>query len=273
MILLSRQRTAAAIPAKYRGSRRVDHAILLLKARRAGQKPDEDYWKASKKQLKKESRGKCAYCESSAETVAHCDVEHFRPKSVYWWLAYCWDNYLLACQICNQSYKGDGFPVPGARLGQPLDPEGKTDAQLQAAAPALVPDPMDAPALAAFRAAYQGENAGLVDPYDADPELLFRWVADATLKEVRIDARAGNPQAPPALAAVTEHLGLNREELLRWRWKFYEELDMIRQLWDSAWDPARKQIYRSLWDHKTGEEAPYAAMARYFRIEWGLDQI
>ena len=42
-------------------------------------------WKAGKPQLKRETGGKCAYCESPTDTVAHGDVEHFRPKSKYWW--------------------------------------------------------------------------------------------------------------------------------------------------------------------------------------------
>jgi hypothetical protein len=35
-------------------------------------------------------------------------------------MAYCYDNYLYACQICNETYKGDHFPVHGRKLE--LDP-------------------------------------------------------------------------------------------------------------------------------------------------------
>lgn len=41
---------------------------------------------------------KCAYCESGIEDR---HVEHYRPKSTYYWLAYSWDNLLIACSTCN----------------------------------------------------------------------------------------------------------------------------------------------------------------------------
>ena len=73
--------------------------------------------------LKEEAHGKCCYCEADTATVAHGDVEHFRPKSRYWWLALCIDNYTYSCQICNQSYKGDEFPITGAKLLEPALPK------------------------------------------------------------------------------------------------------------------------------------------------------
>lgn len=54
---------------------------------------------------------KCAFCEQRSE-VPH--VEHFRPKKIYHWLAYSWDNLLLACSACNSS-KGDRFYINGIR--------------------------------------------------------------------------------------------------------------------------------------------------------------
>lgn len=51
---------------------------------------------------------KCAYCDAFVEQIV---VEHYRPKrGGYYWLAYSWDNLLLACPNCNE-YKGDAFPV------------------------------------------------------------------------------------------------------------------------------------------------------------------
>lgn len=54
--------------------------------------------------------GKCAYCESSLPKMF--DVEHYRPKSKYWWLAYSWDNLLFACADCNRR-KSDKFEIAG----------------------------------------------------------------------------------------------------------------------------------------------------------------
>jgi hypothetical protein len=92
-------------------SGRVAKSLELIQGRAAGTLEfNSNVWKAAKPQLKLETGGKCAYCESPTDTVAHGDVEHYRPKSKYWWLAYCYENYLYACQICNQVYKGDEFP-------------------------------------------------------------------------------------------------------------------------------------------------------------------
>ncbi|MEP7123268.1 MAG: hypothetical protein ABJE95_20230 [Byssovorax sp.] len=57
----------------------------------------------------------CAYCQCELPRNDRGDVEHFRPKDGgYWWLAYSFENYLLACRVCNSARKSDRFPiVPG----------------------------------------------------------------------------------------------------------------------------------------------------------------
>lgn len=52
---------------------------------------------------------KCAFCEQKVEQL---HVEHFRPKNIYYWLAYSWDNLILACPTCNE-YKGVNFELNG----------------------------------------------------------------------------------------------------------------------------------------------------------------
>ncbi len=74
--------------------------------------------------LIKIQHGKCCFCESRITHVAYGDVEHFRPKKVwttlsnrkynypgYYWLAYDWNNLFLACQLCNQRFKRNLFPL------------------------------------------------------------------------------------------------------------------------------------------------------------------
>lgn len=53
-----------------------------------------------KERLTKLYHNKCAFCEQRIERF---DIEHFRPKSIYYWLAYSWDNLLLACPVCNNA--------------------------------------------------------------------------------------------------------------------------------------------------------------------------
>ena len=116
MIRLTRNRTASAITKGLRSPTLVKQQILLARQARAKKRQfRQQIWKAAKPQLRRESAGKCGYCEGKASHVAHCDVEHIRPKSVYWWLAYCYDNFVLACQICNQA-KSDDFPTLRKRL-------------------------------------------------------------------------------------------------------------------------------------------------------------
>ena len=70
--------------------------------------------------LYESQHGKCCYCERKPPK-RETDVEHFRPKgkvegakrdhSGYWWLAYNWENLLIACQLCNRTYKRAQFPL------------------------------------------------------------------------------------------------------------------------------------------------------------------
>lgn len=50
---------------------------------------------------------KCAYCEQNVGD-AYYHIEHYRPKSIYYWQAYSWDNLLLCCEKCNKK-KGAQF--------------------------------------------------------------------------------------------------------------------------------------------------------------------
>ena len=65
-------------------------------------KPDE-----LKKQLHEIYNLKCVYCEDSLLNAPK-HVEHYRPKDIYYWLGYSWDNLLLCCGSCNSS-KGINF--------------------------------------------------------------------------------------------------------------------------------------------------------------------
>lgn len=77
-----------------------------------------------RKALRDMQNGKCAFCESSLPQSTAGHVEHFRPKGEvqqagkspvlrpgYYWLAYDWDNLLLACEWCNTRAKGRFFPL------------------------------------------------------------------------------------------------------------------------------------------------------------------
>lgn len=67
---------------------------------------------------------KCAFCESHYSHNSYGNVEHFRPKAGYkqsgdrslsrpgyYWLAYDWANLFNSCEICNQRFKSNLFPL------------------------------------------------------------------------------------------------------------------------------------------------------------------
>ena len=92
---------------------------------RSGKKfPDRDYYRSPdvKDTLYKAQHSKCCYCEKLLESP-DLQVEHFRPKGAYrqsadepygypgyYWLAYDWNNLLLACPTCNKN-KDATFPL------------------------------------------------------------------------------------------------------------------------------------------------------------------
>ncbi len=99
--------------------------------------------KSVKGALDTAQHGKCCFCESKVKPTAHGDVEHFRPKGGYrqtadqqlerpgyYWLAYDWPNLYFSCQICNQSYKKNLFPLldPTTRARNHHHDEAEEDA-------------------------------------------------------------------------------------------------------------------------------------------------
>ncbi|HTN01075.1 hypothetical protein [Planctellipticum variicoloris] len=80
--------------------------------------------KAVKNALIADQHEKCAFCESKFTATGYGDVEHFRPKGGftqhvgdpletpgYYWLAYDWQNLTFSCQLCNQQFKKNHFPL------------------------------------------------------------------------------------------------------------------------------------------------------------------
>ncbi|ATB44075.1 hypothetical protein CYFUS_009556 [Cystobacter fuscus] len=102
---------------------------------------------AVKEALWRRQELKCCYCEKVCENVGN-DLEHYRPTSRYWWLAWTWENLLFACQNCNRWAKNDDFPLA----------DEKTRLKAEESPP-------------------QGEQPQLVDPATEDPldSIQFVW--------------------------------------------------------------------------------------------------
>lgn len=81
------------------------------KAVAAGRKIRFDGYSVVKREIFGAQHRKCCYCEKLEEQAKYRDVEHYRPKAYYWWLAWTWDNLLFACMDCNRDHKKDQFPL------------------------------------------------------------------------------------------------------------------------------------------------------------------
>jgi len=231
MIPLIRMRTAAAIHANFKTVKQEEFSLKLLRSqreilrgKRRKHKFESGRWKPSKDQLFIESNNKCAYCEAPTAAVAYGDVEHYRPKSKYWWLAYALDNYLVSCTLCNQLFKSDKFPRQrgSAKLKPPRVRRDSTENYLMRLAKTISPDPLNMDIVADFEAAHRTEGALLLNPYVDDPAEFFAWDADDNIGEVALIANPNNARARAIVKAAVDVYGLNRSQLLKLRYIFYQ---------------------------------------------------
>lgn len=118
----------------------------ICKAARKAITDHSTVWANAKDAMASVSFDKCWYCECKQER-SDLHVDHFRPKgritgesshNGYWWLAFEWTNFRLACTFCNcvredseideSGGKGNRFPVfdVPARMRKPSDPFDRT---------------------------------------------------------------------------------------------------------------------------------------------------
>ena len=159
--------------------------------------------KTVKAALRKAQHDKCCFCESKVTHISYGDVEHFRPKAGvrqksgdalgrpgYYWLAYEWSNLFLSCQLCNQRYKENLFPLKKS----------------------------------ADRAKSHGDNVGTEKPMFIDPtEDVGKYIS---FREEVIFAVDDDPRGKATIKA----LGLDRGELNDIRRDWYDKLELIYKL-------------------------------------------
>lgn len=272
MIPLSRIRTAAAVKAAFRGAgKKLKDKELMVAQRLFLNDPTKPitfkstFWKNSKDQLKTESSGKCAYCEADTDVVAHGDVEHYRPKSIYWWLAYTYDNYLFACQICNQVYKSDNFPISGTLYPAPPVTAAMTDMAIDGLCGNISPDPVDV--LMDFKftdylAAHRAEQALLLNPYFDDPAQFIAYAFDDIKEEVTIVPVNG--AAKPYIKAMEDFYGINRIELKNLRFRVFTKFRILKKSYPVMPDPGLKAEIKAQLDDMVSGRYTFAGMNRYF---------
>lgn len=278
MIKLTRIRTAPPVHTNFFGPGREKINLELLKKKRDGEldapgekKWKSTFWKQSKDQLLTESNQKCAYCETPTRVVMYGDVEHFRPKSVYWWLAYSYENYLPSCGACNQEYKKDFFELKDKAKqlkGLAIGPNMQ-DADLVRLAPLLTVDPVDdtkGMPMKDFVKELKKEKALLVNPYYDDPAKCLAYKPILETKEVVVVPRTGTYAA--VVKACEALFGINRKELLDLRFQRYTLYMTLKHTLNepvlSA--PVRNAVQNRLSD-MVHEKAAYAGMIRYFETK------
>jgi uncharacterized protein (TIGR02646 family) len=123
---------------------RCDGETALLVVNGRPEKFNEPLYKSQREWLNRIFRGKCAYCESRLTGNQPGDVEHFRPKGRiqvellggtehkpgYYWLAYETSNLLIACDLCNSSFKREKFPLADESLRAQVPGEEKREVPL-----------------------------------------------------------------------------------------------------------------------------------------------
>jgi uncharacterized protein (TIGR02646 family) len=189
-----------------------------------------------KRSLVQAQHGKCCFCEAKITHIAYGDVEHFRPKvgyrqlpddplgrPGYYWLAYDWSNLYLSCQLCNQRFKKNAFPL--------LNDSRRCRNHLGDIA---LEEPL------------------FIDPGETDPEEHIEFVGEQPV------AKDGSARGQATIRA----LGLQREPLRERRFDRYRILAALKDVaLLMPGDPLGQQALDILRD-AVEDQAEYAAMAR-----------
>lgn len=274
MIKLERIRTEEAIHENFRGDKRVEfEKELLSEHRKVCRKEIEKHkfpskWGVVKDQLFEETLKKCAYCESPTAVVAYGDVEHYRPKSKYWWLAYNYDNYLVSCTICNQKYKKAKFPVLNSMMSAPPIKSNTTDDYIDKKAGSFTPDPLnnnEGLDINEFIKRHKDERPLLINPYFDDPQKYFIWNVDTTLEEVELIPVRNDDFSEKCVKAAEDAYGLNRDELKKLRYEVYLNYSTHKLFVNYIGVPAPIKAKSQIIINRLLEDnQPYAGMLKYF---------
>lgn len=199
-----------------------------------------------KNALREDQHHKCAFCESFIPHISYGTVEHYRPKAAYrlrkgeplkrpgyYWLAYDWDNLFFCCQLCNEQFKENLFPLRDNRSRARSHKQ-----QLSKEVPLLI------------------------NPAAQDPSLYIDFRRQFAFPVSGCEEGV----------ATIEVMGLNRSELAEYRLRRLEDLEAVAEVCarfraavvgDASllpelqrWEDKLKQKHQD-----TGE---YAAMARAF---------
>jgi len=225
---------------------------------------DSNRWKKAKDQLTKETCGKCAYCEAPWAQVAYGDVEHYRPKSKYWWLAYCYENYLVSCTLCNQKYKKAHFRVKNNSINEPEILASTSDEEINNMVGSLTPDPTDLEQVDTFCELHRQERPLLINPYYDNPEDYFAWNIHTIKREVELIPLPDNDETIEFCEEAKKYYGLNRKQLKDYRYALYERYYTFRlTLMEPQISQNLRQRILDMISKLKSKTSEYAGMVRY----------
>lgn len=240
-----------------------EHRLQII---RAGQYPpqtdsaryDERYkYKDFKSELEEDLyHQKCAYCETD-KYDRH--IEHYRPKrGGYYWLAFSWDNLIVACSKCNEN-KGNEFPLEegGVKVAFEDTPENLANINRLSAQYDAIEHPL------------------LINPEAKDASTL------EALDQIRFDRVTGKilEHQNPRIDKTLEVCDLNRDALCQDRKKIWDQyLAEINEAILTNWHDERdrairlKQIADKLRRDAASPDLPFLAFRRCaVREEWLRD--
>jgi uncharacterized protein (TIGR02646 family) len=192
--------------------------------------------KTVKEALIRAQHDKCFLCESKITHIAYGDVEHFRPKAAYsqdegdalhkpgyYWLAYEWGNLFLSCQLCNQQFKKNLFPLsnPSARATSHKDDLAQ-------------------------------EQPLFIDPSADDPERFISFRGEVPF------APGDNPRGKTTIRG----LGLDRQKLNDKRFEHYDKLRLLFKIARRDPPIPESMDARNFLARAVEGSAEYAGMAR-----------
>lgn len=155
---------------------------------------------------------KCAYCERLRDETRESDIDHFRPKVKYWWLAYVWDNLLFSCRHCNQEHKKDEFPL--------------ADDSNRARTP---------------QCDLTREQPMLINPGSEDPERCLRWNWNDAVEPGGAGLAFIEPTDERSRSTIAA-LGLNRGELPRERGRVVLRMEALITKYRAARYVANREL-------------------------------
>ncbi|SPF35347.1 hypothetical protein SBA4_1640011 [Candidatus Sulfopaludibacter sp. SbA4] len=96
-------------------------------------------------------------------------------------------------------------------------------------------------------------------------------MADPVQKEVACRANKDSVTGRRMFECCEELLGLNREELKRWRFRTYQRIELLVDCLDENLRPRTRARVRKEIRAMASADAEFARMVRYFLRVWGVE--